>query len=216
MHTAGKKADWELVPAKRWNIWQKIAASTRGVATPANVVSCIGGALVIIGFLQFTDSVTMSGLLLIMVGRLADIADGYIAHTTGTKSPLGELIDTAIDKFTILFGLLIIIMFGLLPTLFTAAIVAQSLLNSIASLIGRRRGIIIHPSQYGKLATFLAWFTIISYLFQRALESNGPISVLSTTISTISYISFIFFVLLAVHSTASYLNQLRRHKTHHR
>lgn len=212
MHTAGKKADWNLVKPKKRNFWQKLAVSTRGVITPANIVSGVGAVLVVIGFMQFGNGVTLQGLVLIATGRIADIADGYVAHVTGTKSPLGEAIDTIIDKLTILFGLVVIIIFNLLPALFIAAIIVQSLINSIASLIGRRRGVAIHPSQYGKLATFLAWFTIISYLLYSLVDERTHATALSGTVLALSYLSFIFFVLLAIHSTASYLNQLRPKK----
>lgn len=214
MHTAGKKSDWEQVSPKKWNVWQKTAAATNGVVTPANIVSCLGAILVVVGFLQFGDGVTLTGLLYITVGRFADIVDGYIAHKTGTKSPFGEIVDTTVDKVMILFSLLIIALFNLIPALFTAAIIVQSFLNAGASLAGRRKGFVIHPSQYGKLATFLAWFTIISYLLHNFLRSKENLSVLSGVISALSYIAFVFFVLLAVHSTASYVNQLRTHKPH--
>lgn len=212
MHTAGKKSDWERLKPEKWNSWQKVAASTKGVLTPANVISSLGALLVIAGFLQFKDGVTLSGILFIIFGRLADITDGYVAHHTGTKSPLGEIIDTTIDKVTIFFGLVVIILLNLLPALFAAAIIVQSLLNSTASLIGKRRSIAIHPSQYGKLATFLAWFTIISYLFHLNLHNTGAMHLLNGVVFALSYISFVFFVLLSVHSTASYINQLRAPK----
>lgn len=208
MHTAGDKADWTLVPSEQWNTWQRIAATTGGVVTPANAVSLTGALLVVAGFLQFEQGVTLPGVALIAIGRLADIIDGYIAHRTGTKSPLGEIIDTTLDKSTIFFGLVFIIAFNLLPAVFTAAIVAQSILNSVASLIGHKRGTVLHPTPYGKLATFLAWFTIVSYLFHSLLEKQGGITVLSGTVSALSYISFILFVLLAIQSTASYISQL--------
>lgn len=210
MHTAAKKADWQMVSSKKWNIWQKMAAQSRGLMTPANVVSLAGGVLTIAGFLQFQNGITLLGIALIVIGRLADIADGYIAHITGTKSPLGEFVDTSIDKLTILFGLIIITIFGLMPAIFTAAILIQSLLNAGASLLGRSRGTIIHPSQHGKLATFLAWITIISYLTHGYLEDAHGLSAVSVLFSVIAYAAFIVFTLLAVTSTASYLSQLRK------
>jgi phosphatidylglycerophosphate synthase len=214
MHTAGKKADWERVKPEKWNYWQKIAARTSGIVTPANLLSLLGAVLVIIGFLKFGDGVTTPGLLFILFGRLADIFDGYVAHHTGTKSPLGEIIDTTLDKTTVFFGLIVIIALHLLPALFVAVIIAQSLLNAIASLIGRYRKVAIHPSQYGKLATFLAWFTILSYLFHDSLSGVGATHLLNGAVFALSYISFIFFVLLAVHSTASYISQLHTSKPH--
>ncbi len=212
MHTAGKKADWQFIKPEKWNYWQKVAARTNGIVTPANILSLLGAAMVIIGFLKFGDGVTLSGLLFIVIGRLADVFDGYIAHHTGTKSPLGEIIDTTLDKTTVFFGLIVIIAFNLLPALFVAAIIAQSLLNAIASLIGRSRKLVIHPSQYGKLATFLAWFTIVSYLSHGTLSGDGATHLVKGGVFALSYISFIFFVLLAVHSTASYINQLGSNK----
>lgn len=209
MHTAGKKADWEYIKPEKWNKWQKIAAQTKGIITPANIISAVGALLVIYGFLQFRDGITVTGVLFIVMGRLADITDGYIAHISRTKSPLGEIVDTTVDKITVFFGLAVIIFFSLLPPIFTAAIIVQSLLNSTASLIGRQRGISIHPSQFGKLATFLAWFTIISYFIHIILKENGTMRLLDIVVFALSYISFVFFVLLSVHSTASYLSQLR-------
>jgi hypothetical protein len=59
MHTAEDKPDWLLINSEEWNGWQKIAASTGGIATPANGVSFAGALLVIGGFLQFGDGVTL-------------------------------------------------------------------------------------------------------------------------------------------------------------
>src|SRR4051794_15939162 len=100
LHHASE-ADWKRLPAAERNSWQRLAARTQGIVTPANLISLGGAAVVFYGLYLIAHSQIVTGILTVLAGRAADIIDGYIAHRTGTKSPLGEAVDVTIDKITI-------------------------------------------------------------------------------------------------------------------
>src|SRR5260370_1427998 len=106
------KPDWEKQPPDSWNVWQRLAARTQGVITPANFVSLAGVAMVITGLVLITVNSVLLGTLLVIIGRMADILDGIVAEMTHTKSPLGELIDATIDKMILLAAIVVLALDG--------------------------------------------------------------------------------------------------------
>src|SRR5690606_15766775 len=90
--------EWELVPASRWTRIQKIAVRTRGVITPANIITALGLGIVLWGVGVLLREQYITGILLVAGGRLLDVVDGLVAEATHTKSPLGEMLDAAVDK----------------------------------------------------------------------------------------------------------------------
>lgn len=204
LHISPGKPDWETIRPNNWNTWQKLAAGTKGWITPANAVSSLGVILIIIGLWHLKNDATLTGVSFILAGRLADVADGFIADKTGTKSPLGELVDTTSDKLIAAITIITLFIYGLLPILILAAVGLHTIVNSSVSLLGRQRGTIIHPSLEGKLATFLAWTVIISYLAYLLVENRAALF--------LTWLIFAGFMYLAVRSTSAYIVQLKRTK----
>ncbi len=200
LHISPHRPDWETIPTRDRNSWQKLAAGSKGWLTPANAISLLGATLVLAGLLQLRSEVTITGVVLILIGRLADIADGYIADKTGTKSPLGELVDTTSDKFIAAITIIALFVYGLLPLIFIITIALHTIVNSSVSLLGRYKKTIIHPSLEGKLATFSAWAVIIAYLMHTLLRSD--------VILFFAIILFIGFTYFATRSTYAYITQL--------
>lgn len=208
LHISHNKSDWDTLNPKSWNKWQKLASITKGVVTPGNIVSCGGALLVIVGFVQLTEEITLSGLLLVAIGRLADAVDGYIADKTGTKSLVGEAIDSIMDKLVATIALIIIIAFGLLPIIVTIVIAAHTIANSLIAVIGKFRRIQMHPSLKGKLATFLIWLTILGYLLYEFMEHKNYADWLSIPVLLVSWLLFLLFVILGSASTLEYTKQV--------
>lgn len=164
LHTASAHPDWQdVTPASR-NIWQKIAAATHSVLTPGNILSLAGIVLVGIGLYEIYYYRPIFGLALVAVGRLADIADGWVADRTGTKSPMGEKVDATFDKI-ITFGALIVLVASKdLPLVVAICIAIITLVTSIVSLTASVHKRPLHPSRIGKYGMALLWVAIGLYV----------------------------------------------------
>ena len=98
LHRTSGKPDWEEIKLGKRTLFQRLAAVTHGVITPANAITLIGFVVLLYGLGAILERDYLLGLTLIVMGRLLDIADGLAAEATHTKSPLGELFDATIDK----------------------------------------------------------------------------------------------------------------------
>lgn len=173
LHRVGKRPDWELIAPEKRNVWQRIAVSTRGIITPANVTSIAGAALVGIGLWRiYFDDITW-GLILIAVGRAADILDGAVAQKTGTKSSVGEALDATVDKITVIAALGIFIATGIIPILAAGLIAMRNSVNIGLSLLARAHKKVLHPSREGKLAGGLEWVSLLFFVLVAFAVEHG-------------------------------------------
>lgn len=157
MHRADRVADWQKPSVKQLNSWQRVARRTNGIVTPGNALSALGLALVFWGLVLLAGGHAIAGLIAIGVGRLADIVDGAAADRTGTKSPLGEAVDTTFDKIGVLATVLVFVAYGFTPLWLVALILLQHLAMVLASLLAKLRHVALHPSRAGKLAMAAVW-----------------------------------------------------------
>lgn len=209
LHTSLNQSDWGSTKPEDWNIWQKIASATRGIITPGNAISCGGAILVFVGLIMLTHEVTLSGVLFVAGGRLADAIDGIIADKTGTKSLVGEAIDSIMDKLVAVATLIVIFAYELLPLIVIFVIASHTVVNSIIAIIGRLRQIRMHPSLLGKLATFMMWVTILGYLTSEFLDAKTDMASASAVTHWLSWVLFIVFCYLAGRSTLDYRHQIK-------
>ena len=164
LHRALQRADWVGVPPEKLSAWQEIGRKTDGWLTPGNVVSLFGLVLTLTGLGLIHGQHYVWSVLLIGVGRCADILDGAVAEYTHTKSYIGEAVDAAVDKIELLAAALVIFWIQTIPTWLILAIIVPNLIISAASLYAKQRDLIIHPSRTGKLATGSVWVAIGAYL----------------------------------------------------
>ena len=172
LHQAAKKPDWQKVEPDQRNGWQRLAHSTNGLVTPGNIVSIVGALLVVWGLLRVYNGALGQGLCILLIGRLADIADGVVAHRTGTKGPLGETLDATIDKLAMAAALVVFVLAEAVPLL---PLIGFAFLNSGAAVLGviaRMRRRIMHPSFFGKISTGFQWAAFLLYILAELLESQ--------------------------------------------
>ncbi|CAN5639626.1 hypothetical protein BH23PAT2_BH23PAT2_03560 [soil metagenome] len=163
LHYSKRKPDWLFIQPPKRNTWQRIAYTSRGVITPGNVLSVNGLLLVVYGAFLVSDGRTLIGLLAIVVGRILDLADGYVANKTGTKSRLGEAVDSVADKFASAIVFVLFAIVGIMALWQIVLLFLLQLSNAVASLLAKRQGIALHTSKTGKYATLLQWITIGLY-----------------------------------------------------
>lgn len=163
-----------MIPSTQWNSWQRVAAGTRGWLTPGNVVSFMGLAITLLGLGLIAGEVYAWGLAVIIAGRLCDILDGMFAEATGTKGPLGEMLDAGIDKLVTLSGLVVLVAINVLPWLAAVLVLAPNLVIAVVVYFAQRQQQRIHPSRIGKIAMASAWLGLFAFVATAA--SHGDIS----------------------------------------
>jgi phosphatidylglycerophosphate synthase len=209
LHHARDRADWLLIKPAQRNLWQKIAAGTNGVVTPGNIITLAGAFFTLTGLyeLVFPGGNDVLGLCLIVVGRLADVADGIIAEVTGTKSPAGEMLDAVTDKILLFMVAIGLVFMNLLPLLVAFILFLHSLCNSILAAIARMRKISLHPNRAGKLAVFFSWIVII--MFSLSSVANDAHQFFYNASLIIGMLFFVIFCYFGVISSFFYYKNLR-------
>lgn len=178
LHRTTGTPDWEKVAAKERTAIQKLAASTKGIITPPNLISLLGFALVIYGLMALLQEAYWKGLIALGVGRLLDIVDGAVAQATGTKSPLGEMIDATIDKFGTLFTIIVFYIAGISFWWLITVLLLPQILISLVVLYKRIKNQKVHPTLPGKLSMGMLWVSLIGLIVMKAL-ALGPMHPLS-------------------------------------
>jgi phosphatidylglycerophosphate synthase len=153
LHELHTGAEWYAIPESKRTKTQRLAARTLGIVTPANGITLLGGGITIFGLWTFWQGHHIAALGLIILGRLLDILDGYVARHTHTSSPFGEGWDASTDKVVILVAAVVLIATRAVPLWLVLAVTALELMTAVIVLLGRRLGIRVHPARIGKYAT---------------------------------------------------------------
>lgn len=139
------------------------------VLSPANAVSLIGLSLTIYGSLHINS---LSGVLILGLGRFIDIFDGKIARATHV-SRFGAAVDATADKIGLAFLVPAIWIAHIAPYWLLIYILAQNALNVFFSALSTaRKG---HPasSRYGKHAMFIQNISLGFYALGNTINSRA-------------------------------------------
>ena len=213
LHRASKVPDWEVIPPHKRNVWQHMAADTYGVGTPGNFLSVSGFLCVLAGLWIVVAGSLFAGTVLVSVGRLADIADGIIAHRTGTKSPLGRLLDASLDKTGAYLALIIFTLRGVLPPAVAIAIALPNLVTMFVSSYAPWRHIFLNPSLAGKLAAGGYWTAIIAFVADEIAKDGTPAYVYHG-LRLVSYGIAVVSVTIGIYATLGYARIVKRAPPH--
>lgn len=197
LHRSESKPDWQAIDINSQNAWQRIAASTNGLVTPGNLVTLIGIGLVVWGLFDVLRENYWSGSVLIIIGRLCDLLDGWLAESTGTKSPLGELLDASIDKLGTILTIVIFYIANLAPFWVLTLLLLPHIVIIAISIIARRNNVTLHPSRVGKVSMAALWVALFGLLIVRALDLAAG-SIVSITVDVIAASSIILGCYAAV------------------
>lgn len=138
----------------------------KDVFTPANAVSLIGLSLTIYGSLHIK---TLSGVLILGLGRFIDVFDGKIARATHV-SRFGAAVDATCDKIGIAFLVPAIWIAQIAPYWLLVYILVQNLLNVLFSVLASVRNAKPTSSSYGKHAMFLQNVSLGFYALGNTIE----------------------------------------------
>jgi len=185
LHRVGDQADWEKTQPSKRNRWQRTAAQTDAVVTPGNVLTIAGFVLVCIGaWMLFTDRF-LAAFVCIAIGRFFDIADGWMAEKTKTKSPLGESLDAGFDKLATLVIIVAFAVAGIAPIWILALLLLPHVVITTISGYAYSKGKRLHPSRLGKGSTAVAWLGLICFI-GHAIEPDTFIQLLAYSCSLLA------------------------------
>jgi phosphatidylglycerophosphate synthase len=124
----------------------------------------MGLLIVFVGLGYITLQHQYIGLILIGVGRFADVIDGMVAERTKTKSHLGEAVDATADKVGLFMSLLVLAVQHMLPLVFVVLMGLQAAGMAILGLTARMRHTELHPFREGKIATAVFWVALLVFV----------------------------------------------------
>ncbi len=188
LHRTSRTPDWANVKVADRNIFQKVAAATGGVASPANIVTVIGLGMVVYGLVAILQQQFWAGLVLLVIGRLLDIVDGLVAEATHTKSPLGELFDAVADKIGTVLTIVALLYAGITHWWVIAGLIIPQILITLVILYKKSKGIGVHPTRQGKLSMAAAWAGIVGLLLAKALHDPFALIVAVYAIIAVSVV----------------------------
>jgi phosphatidylglycerophosphate synthase len=204
LHRIEGKPEWAAVAQQRRDYWQRVAARTGGVVTPGNFFTVSGFALAAVGLWAIADGQYWAGLALLLVGRFFDIVDGAVADWTGTKSPLGELLDAGFDKLITIAALIVLFAAHLAPWFVVLGLVLPHLIIAFLAGIAASRGKRLHPSLLGKLSMALVWGGLSGLVLLHALD------IVETTVAVAAVYTFIVAsIILGLGALAGYVKAAR-------
>ncbi|CAN5151476.1 hypothetical protein BH09PAT3_BH09PAT3_2660 [soil metagenome] len=198
--------DWSTIPAKEQSGWQRLAAKTNGIITPGNLVSIIGCVLVLLGIVLLAKESYGLGILLVLLGRSADLLDGFVANLTKTKSPLGEAVDASIDKFEAFVAVLVLFIKGAIPIYLALPVALHTVFGTVMFLLAQRRSGRLHPGQIGKLATATEWLALAVVVGAAAAKESSfesPLLIFGVILS-------LSFTVLAIIASYKYIQQYQK------
>ena len=203
LHRTTGRPDWDQITPANRNVWQKLAATSRGWLTPGNVLTLIGLVIVIIGLHWLMAAHYWLALTALLVGRCFDLLDGWAAEVTGTKSPLGEILDAASDKIGTLLTLGAASLISVGPWWLLLGLALPHLIIAAISYAANRRGRRLHPSRLGKISMAAAWIGLLGLI---ALQAT---SMPSVTIGLAVYILCGLSIGLGLAAASGYMKALK-------
>jgi cardiolipin synthase len=105
--------------------------------------------------LRSGDGRTALAAILYLAISAGDYLDGFLARATGQYSRMGALLDPAIDRLTILAGVVVAWRFELLPRWALAVLAAREVVTLVLAQIALRRGVEIEINWVGRMSVWL-------------------------------------------------------------
>ena len=148
-------------------------------------------------FTSVVNNDYLVALIIFTISAITDILDGYIARKYNYITDLGKLIDPLADKLTQVSLLLSLSILKILPWwIFAIVFIKECVMVISASLLYKRKDVVVYSKWYGKLATVLFYLAIVVSLIVNQFHVQMPfridlylyyLAILSTIFSLIMY-----------------------------
>jgi cardiolipin synthase (CMP-forming) len=202
LHRTNGQPEWVSVEPSGYNLWQRVAAATHGYVTPGNMTTLCGLVLVMIGLVHIVAEEYWLGGVLVVIGRLLDLVDGWLADITHTKSPLGEIADAGADKIETFAAIAVLFAAALAPWWLLVALILPHVGIAIIAYIARTKNVQLHPSRLGKISMALLWVALFGFIIVKGVDSGA----LSGVVYGVAVVS----VLTTLYAAAGYAMSLMR------
>lgn len=122
----------------------------KDIITPANALTTLGAILSIHGASHLHET---SGVIEYGIGRMLDLADGYVARRTHT-SKFGAGMDAVADKAAVAAGVIGALHYDSVPNSVLATIATVNVINAVANIYADRKQAEPRTSKAGKYYMF--------------------------------------------------------------
>lgn len=144
----------------------------------------------------------LTSLILFTIAALTDLADGYYARKFGIITGFGKFMDPLADKILVSTALISFTSLGYVSPLPVMLIIGREFFITGLRLLGAYRGLVIPPSWWAKVKTFLQ-LTVVGFIvfyvnLMAILQHYQSPLVQHLTFDTHYYFSVIIWVTAAV------------------
>lgn len=162
-----------------------------------NILTIIRFILIPFIFTSVVNNDYLAALIIFTISAITDVLDGYIARKYNYITDLGKLIDPLADKLTQVSLLLSLSILKILPWwIFAIVFIKECVMVISASLLYKRKDVVVYSKWYGKLATVLFYLAIVVSLIVNQFRVQMPfridlylyyLAILATIFSLIMY-----------------------------
>ena len=162
-----------------------------------NILTIIRFIFIPFIFTSVVNNDYLVALIIFTISAITDILDGYIARKYNYITDLGKLIDPLADKLRQVSLLLSLSILKILPWwIFAIVFIKECVMVISASLLYKRKDVVVYSKWYGKLATVLFYLAIVVSLIVNQFHVQMPfridlylyyLAILSTIFSLIMY-----------------------------
>ena len=162
-----------------------------------NILTIIRFILIPFIFFSVISHHYLTALIIFTLSAITDVLDGYIARKYNYITDIGKLIDPLADKLTQISLLLSLTILNILPWwIFAIVFIKEVLMVTTASLLYKKKDVVVYSKWYGKLATVLFYLAIVMSLLMNNFDLGIPfridlylyyLAILATLFSLIMY-----------------------------
>ena len=140
-----------------------------------NILTIIRFILIPFIFTSVVNNDYLAALIIFTISAITDVLDGYIARKYNYITDLGKLIDPLADKLTQVSLLLSLSILRILPWwIFAIVFIKECVMIISASLLYKRKDVVVYSKWYGKLATVLFYLAIVVSLIVNQFHVQMP------------------------------------------
>lgn len=184
----------ELEDTTAWRVWTlpNLVTMVRLVGIP---VFC---------YLLLATDAYVAAVVVLAVGGGTDFVDGFLARRLGQESKFGQMLDPIVDRLYILVAVGVLTITGLLPWLYTIALLAREAVMLVTVVAVRRSGYAPLKVHFvGKTATFIVFSSlpvlVLAGLNEAAAEWARPLGwALAWWGITLYWLSVVLYLVQAI------------------